>query len=452
MTPPALPDLSHTPGIYYAVAYWVSCTFYILRLPRRLSRPRLAAAQAVSLAAIAGFMTATDGLDRAWFLPCVCVYVSLMLLDIKLCCGLDWLKTGYVCIRAFILGEFAAALEWQLFYFGLTVLGLPLRMWVNLLFLLLSHTLVFGVMHLLEREYRSDYLPSLTPRELASALVLALAVFAASNLSYLSANTPFSTQLTADIFIIRTLVDLGGVAMLHAYHVQLHALNTRLEMANLQNMLQMQYNSYRISEDSIALINQKYHDLKHHIHLLRTQVSTGEKLEYLDQMEQEIHAYEAQNKTGNRVLDAILTAKSLQCQREGISLTCVADGKALDFMRPMDISALFGNALDNAMEGVKKLADPDKRLIHLSVARQKGFLRIRVENCYEGELRLEAGMPASTKQDKRYHGFGLKSIRDTTAKYGGSMTISSKDGWFELRILFPVSEGRNEEAPHGDHE
>ena len=441
-----MPDLSHTPGVYYALAYWLSCTFYILALPRRLGGARLAAAQGVFLAAITAFMVLTDGVPTVWFIPCVCVYASLMLLDIKLCCGMDWLKTGYVCVRAFILGEFAAALEWQLFYFGLMVLGLPLRMWVNLAFLLVSHGLVFGVMYLLERDHRSEYLPGLTLRELASALVLGLAVFAASNLSYLSANTPFSTPLTADIFIIRTLVDLGGVAMLHAYHVQLHALNTRLEMANLQNMLQMQYNSYRISEDSIALINQKYHDLKHHIHLLRAQVSTGEKLEYLDQMEREISAYETQNKTGNRVLDAILTAKSLQCQREGISLTCVAEGEALDFMRPMDVSALFGNALDNAMESVKKLSDREKRLIHLSVARQKGFLRIRVENCYEGELRLEAGMPASTKQDPRYHGFGQKSIQSTAAKYGGSMTIASKDGWFELRILFPLPAEQAKEA------
>ena len=446
-----MPDLSHTPGIYYALAYWLSCTFYILRLPRRLSRPRLAATQAGFFAAIAGFMTATDGLDRVWFLPCVCVYVSLMLLDIKVCSELDWLKAGYVCIRAFMLGEFAAALEWQLFYFGLTVLGLPLRMWVSLLFLTLSHGAVFGLMYLLEREHRSGYLIDLTWREFASAVVLCLMVFAASNLSYVSQNTPFSSRFTSEIFIIRTLVDLGGVAILHAYHVQLQVLNTRLEMASLENMLQMQYNNYRISEDSMALVNQKYHDLKHHIQLLRAEVASEEKLEYLNQMEQEIRSNEAQNKTGSRVLDAILTAKSLQCQREGITLTCVADGQALDFMHPMDLSALFGNALDNAMEGVKKLSDPDKRLIHLSVARQKGFLRIRVENCYEGDLDLKSGMPASTKQDKRYHGFGLKSIQAIAAKYGGSMTIGSKDGWFELRILFPLSEGQNEEASHGDH-
>ena len=138
------------------------------------------------------------------------------------------------------------------------------------------------------------------------------------------------------------------------------------------------------------------------------------------------------------MLDTILTTKSLQCQNQGISLTCVADGQALDFMNPMDISALFGNALDNAIEGVKKLSDPEKRLIHVSVAKQKNFLRIRVENCYVGELQYENGVLATTKQDKQYHGFGMKSMKQIVEKYNGSMTVNTKDGWFELRILFPI--------------
>ncbi len=451
MTPP---DLSHTPGVYYAVAYWISCTFYILQLPRRLDAPRLAAAQGGFLVLLGAFMFFTDGLPVVWFFPCMSAIVLLILLDIRLCCAPGWLQAGYTCIRAFILGEFAAALEWQLFYFGLTALGLPLCMWVNLLFLLLSHTLVFGVMYLLERNLRCACPIDITAREFLSAAVIGLAVFAASNLSYISSNTPFSSRFTAEIFIIRTLVDLGGVAMLHAFHVRLRELDAELEMAHLQSILHMQYENYRISEQSIDLVNQKYHDLKHQIHLLRAEVSVGEKLEYLDRMEQEIRSYEAQNKTGNRVLDTILTAKSLQCQHAGISLTCVADGQALGFLHPMDISALFGNALDNAIESVKKLDDPEKRLIHLSVARQKGFLRIRVENCYEGELRLERGMPASTKRDKRYHGFGLKSIRNIASKYGGSMAIASKDGWFELRVLLPLPTeyDQEKESSHGDHQ
>ena len=210
------------------------------------------------------------------------------------------------------------------------------------------------------------------------------------------------------------------------------------EVTALQNILQTQYANYRSSEESVELINRKYHDLKHQIAVLRSEVKSGKNLEYLDRVEQEIHAYEAENKTGNRVLDTILTSKSLHCQQNGIQLTCVADGAALDFMDVMDLSALFGNALDNAIEGVSLLPDADQRLIHLAVARQKGFVSIRLENRCKEELRVDKGLPSTTKAEKGLHGYGLKSIQATVAKYGGSATVHAENGWFELRILIPA--------------
>ena len=434
-------DLSNTPGIYYAIAYWLSAMLYIRMNPRRISGWKLWSVEALFLAAISLFMVLTDGPPVYLFLPCMIFTVALIYFMLHICCGMHGWSTGYCCVRAFILGEFAASLEWQFFYYGLNTLKLPLNMWVNLLFLVVCHGAVFGCMYLLERKYRMDRQTlNISRREFFSAAVIAVAVYVVSNLSYVYNKTPFSSRFPAEIFIIRTLVDLGGVGILFAYHVLLQEVNIKLEMESLQNMLHMQYSNYKMSEESIAMVNQKYHDLKHQIAILRSEITSEEKLKYLDQMEREIKAYEAQNKTGNKVLDTILTGKSLQCQNQGISLTCVADGSALDFMHPMDISTLFGNALDNAMESVKKIADPDKRLIHVSVSRQKGFLRIRVENCYEGDIRFENGLPATTKRDKRYHGYGIKSIHNTARKYGGSVTISAEKGWFELRVLIPVNE------------
>lgn len=432
-------DLSNTPGIYYALAYWLSCTFFIGMNPKRQTGWKLWLVHGLFFAAISTFMVLTDGITVVWFYPCVMFYVFLMLLFIKICCDVSWQKAGYFCARAFILGEFAASLEWQLFYFGLTVLHFPLRHDVNLIFLIAVHGLVFGLNYLLERRYREGYATlRITWKELSAVIILCVAVFSVSNISYVFKNTPFSSQFPFEVFIIRTLVDLGGLLMLYANHAQLQELSMRHEMESLQNLLHMHYANYRSSEESIALVNRKYHDLKHQIELLRSEVSSDRKLEYLDQMEQEIKAYEAQNKTGNHVLDTILTTKSVKCRNLGIELTCVADGKLLDFMHPMELSALFGNALDNAIESVSKISDREKRLIHVSVAKQKQFLRIRVENCYEGEIRFKNGFPVTTKEDKRHHGFGLKSMQSTVAKYHGSMTIQAKDGWFELRILFPL--------------
>lgn len=143
---------------------------------------------------------------------------------------------------------------------------------------------------------------------------------------------------------------------------------TQREADALRNMLHIQYENYKIRQESIDLINQKYHDLKHQIAVLR---AVAKHNAVLDNMEQEIKAYEAQNDTGNKVLDTVLTGKSLTCHTKNIQLTCVADGTALDFMDVMDISNLFGNALDNAIESTDKITDPERRLIHLNVARQK---------------------------------------------------------------------------------
>ena len=104
----------------------------------------------------------------------------------------------------------------------------------------------------------------------------------------------------------------------------------------------------------------------------------------------------------------------------------------------MDISALFGNALDNAIESVIAIPEKEKRLIHLTISKDKGFVRIRMENCYGGELDFENGLPQTTKKDRNYHGYGLKSMRSTVQKYNGSVRVEAKDGWFELRILIPV--------------
>ena len=90
------------------------------------------------------------------------------------------------------------------------------------------------------------------------------------------------------------------------------------------------------------MVNQKYHDLKHQINLLKSTAQILKKTgEYLEQMEREIKIYETQNKTGNKVLDTILTSKSMHCQRHGIELKFMGEGQLLNFMEDMDISALF---------------------------------------------------------------------------------------------------------------
>ena len=91
--------------------------------------------------------------------------------------------------------------------------------------------------------------------------------------------------------------------MLYAYHIQVKEVQIRFEKDALHNIMEMQYKNYQLSKENIDMVNQKYHDLKHQINILKAQSYTGKSTSYLEKMEREIRVYETQNKTGNQILD-----------------------------------------------------------------------------------------------------------------------------------------------------
>lgn len=197
---------------------------------------------------------------------------------------------------------------------------------------------------------------------------------------------------------------------------------------------------YELSRENIELINLKCHDLRHRIEVWERQGGRADPAE-LEQMKRMIGIYDSAVKTGNETLDTILTERSLYCEKHGIRLSCMADGKKLSFLTEGDVCALFGNALENAIEAVSRLERPEDRNISFLVRERRGMLVITVDNPFSGELTFEGGLPKTTKEDSGYHGYGLKSIRMVAEKYGGEATVTA-DEIFHLGILLPVPEKR----------
>ena len=438
--------LSDFPRLFTGLAEWCACMVVVAQYPRRFSGVRLWQVLGAGLVFQCVFLVLTDALPLWLWLPCMAAAVGLMLLFIASCCDLPWAAAGYCTARSFVLAEFAASLEWQLYSYALYALG-----WqrgtasaaaLSAFMLTLVYAAVFSVMFCLESR-RTDPRAALTFRfqELWSPVLIALSCFLLSNLSFVNTGIPFTGSALTDIYNIRTLVDLAGVAMLYAYHVQRCELYMQRELDAIQNILQNQYVQYRQSRESIEVINHKYHDLKHQIAVLRAEPDADKRSAYLDGMEEEIRDYEAQNKTGNSVLDTVLTGKSLYCARHGVELTCVADGSRLAFMDVMDICTIFGNILDNAIECELRIPEREKRLIHLVVHAKKGLLVIQCENYCPDTLTFQDGLPVSTKGDSVYHGYGIKSVRRASEKYGGTATIHNRDSWFSINLMIPLPEG-----------
>ena len=105
----------------------------------------------------------------------------------------------------------------------------------------------------------------------------------------------------------------------------------------------------------------------------------------------------------------------------------------------MDIYTLLGNALDNAIEAVSKYKEIEKRVVSLTISAKESFLCIQTNNYYEGKLEFKDGLPISTKKRNRaYHGFGMKSMKHLSEKYGGTMVASLDNGIFMLQIVLPI--------------
>ena len=432
-------ELTHTPGILYAIAYWISAMIYCRFLPRRATGVKRCLLTAFFFVLICGFMTITDHPPVYLFFLFVSIEIGMIYLFMYLMCDMPPGKTIYYCARAFMLGELATSLGWLLYYYSVTRLAVRVSLPFMCVLVAAVYLVVFGCIYILEKRQEKDArLLQLSSRDIAGAIAIALSTYVVSNISFAVANTPFSMRYSNEIFIMRTLTDFGGVIMLLLYHNLIVEVSARTEAELEQQLLQMQYSNYQISQESIDVINRKYHDLKHQIAALRFELNDEEKYGYLTQMEDEIRQYEAENKTGNKVLDTILTAKTLVCQNQRISMNVVADGSLLDFMSTMDLSALFGNALDNAIRGAASVPDENERLIRVVVCEQMGFVLVKIENRYAGEVRFDGNDLLTTKNNKDYHGYGVKSIRKTVEKYDGTVTIRTDDGWFLLSILFPA--------------
>ncbi len=270
------------------------------------------------------------------------------------------------------------------------------------------------------------------PRQLASAVLIFLIIEILAMSSEIRHISNYSSEWKV-LYISQLLL----IVILYMQNELFKKSVMRQELEIMNLLWKNKQEQYELTKENIAFINQKCHDLKHQIHALR-KLDKEEFEKYLCEMEGSVQIYESIVKTGNDVFDTILTEKSLYCKERQIKVCCVADGSQMDFIETIDLYAILGNAMDNAIEAVDKFAEPEKRQIDVMIYRQQNFLVMNFINPVAEKLVYEEGLPVSTKGDRKYHGFGLRSMRHFVKKYDGFLNISEEDGCFSLKIMIPI--------------
>jgi len=199
--------------------------------------------------------------------------------------------------------------------------------------------------------------------------------------------------------------------------------------------LEMQRNYYKDRLRDEERVRSVYHDMKNHLLLLQAQAGKGQEVQNsIQELEDQIQEYENYHHTGNEFLDIIIRDKAKAAREKQIDFNAVISFAEASFIELLDISTIFGNALDNAIEASEKLPK-GRRLITVRAKCVRDMLLITVANNTSPGLSIPEG---STKQDAFLHGFGLPNIQKAVERYGGQCSIKAGNEMFVLKILIPI--------------
>ena len=216
----------------------------------------------------------------------------------------------------------------------------------------------------------------------------------------------------------------------------------RQDNEEMQNFIANKMQYYQMSRDGITSLQIKCHDLKHQIATIRSKAGKESFEKYIDRLEDSIIEYGTVVECGNETINIVLTEKNILCSTCGVKFSYLIDGSIFNFMSEMELFSLFGNALDNALEGCNKVTDPEKRVISLKANAVNGMVVLHVENSYEAPLNMVDNMPVTTK-DGAGHGFGLRSIREIAERYDGIATVVAENGIFKLTVVLHPPAGND---------
>lgn len=207
----------------------------------------------------------------------------------------------------------------------------------------------------------------------------------------------------------------------------------------MEEMLRMADIQQKSSREAIDIINIKCHDLKHQLRALERVEDEETRSDYLKEITGAISIYDATYNTGCRPLDYVLREKTLLFNEYQVEFSCMAEGQSIGFMTAADVYALFGNALDNALECVQEEKEGE-RFISFHLTKRGEMVVIHVENRCSREVKFQDGFPVTHKKDKTRHGFGVRSIAYIVEKYNGQVFMKAENGKYLLDILFPGKE------------
>lgn len=232
------------------------------------------------------------------------------------------------------------------------------------------------------------------------------------------------------------IINVGAILV---YYVVTHLIleqNKTLELKEKNHQLTMQAMQYENLREKITDARRAKHDVRHHITLMREYLNRGELdalRRYLSEYSESLPDDSLVRFCENTAANAVLLYFAQQAKDSGIDYIVKAEIPGDIFVSDTDISVLFGNLIENALDACRGETSEDRKII-VRAGLAGGSLCITVDNTFTGLLKhTSSGELASTKH--RGLGLGTKSAESIAAHYGGVCRFEAKEGMFYASVM-----------------
>jgi hypothetical protein len=182
------------------------------------------------------------------------------------------------------------------------------------------------------------------------------------------------------------------------------------------------------------------HDIRKHLSTL-TSMYTGQTEDfyaYARSISEKMERMFDEFRCKSRILSIIMTQKIRVAESAHIQLLISMEDADISFLHDSDITAIFANLWDNAIEAVMKLPEAE-RMIKITMVKKNSMLMVQFENNFTGKL-LKFGNTFLTTKGGDHTGSGFGIIRTAAESYGGRVVLNSRAQVFSAMVLFPVGE------------
>lgn len=300
----------------------------------------------------------------------------------------------------------------------------------------LVRPLIFGLLYLFFRRQLRQEAISLPPRLWKLCAGLALLPFTTLSVLILPAYWMpesillhnlnwFQGTVILPITLISSLMLLQSILVLADYEAKAQA-------AALAEMRDMYYQGLKREQIQVRTLR---HDLQNHLSaalglLERNEIEQARQ--YLLELTDSQALHSCRRICENEIVNVVMSSKCEDMKLHGIIPEIQIVLPDILPISGTDLCALFGNAVDNAVEAACK--SEDKR-ISVRCKVECGLFMLRVANTFAGEVHTDF---STTKKDKKLHGFGLKGMQEIVTRYGGFLEASPTGQIFELLISIPL--------------